>query len=796
MIISYNWLNNFFNNKLPSAESIAETLTNNIAEVDAINTAPNGQTILDVKITPNLAHSCLSHRGLARMLGAKISILPNKNSRDLIDYKISETKNKLTVEIEDNKDCRRYMGRIIEGVKVGPSPEWLKESLETIGQRSINNIVDATNFVLNEIGQPTHVFDADKLLKRENTIDIEIKRSKSGQNLTTLDNKSVDLDESVLMISNSDRPLAIAGIKGGTQAELTNDTVNIVLESASFSPVLIRKTAQKLKILTDASKRYENDFAPEVAEEAMEILTKIILEIAGTTETKYGEVVDNFPRRANPYKVGVSVNDVVKILGFTISQEEIADIFTRLNFDYKIVKPLDEVIKLSETLIGKPYRYGASVTYDALKEFDCSGFTAYLFAQAGIAIPRIAIDQFVYGEEVSEKDLHPGDLVFINSEEGQIRTETVDFLPGTKVSVGVDHVALYLGDGEIIHATRRSNSVVKEKLAESEQFKNVVGFRRMTDNSERFVVPIPVERVDLRIKQDLVEDIAMIYGYDKIPDIESKKGSFISKTNKQYYYANKVRKTLIELGFAEIYTYAFAPAGEIELQNPMNSEIPFLRANLASRVSESLEFNVRQAELIGMPQVKVFEIGKIFPKSGEVMSLALGVKSAQGVKVAEKDDVVLNKAIQQVTSILGITEMDGTSDTKTNVKEINFDEVIAKLPEPTSYDFALPGVAGDLRFRKISQYPFMIRDIAVFVPEGTEENKLLNLITEKAGQLLVRTRLFDVFTKKFPDGPAKTSYAYRLIFQSYEKTLSDEEINKVMLEMTEELNNQTDWQVR
>ncbi|MFZ2038337.1 MAG: phenylalanine--tRNA ligase beta subunit-related protein [Minisyncoccia bacterium] len=796
MIISYNWLNNFFNNKLPTPESIAETLTNNIAEVDAINTAPNGQTILDVKITPNLAHSCLSHRGLARMLGAKINILPNKNSRDLIDYKISETKNKLTVEIEDNKDCRRYIGRIIEGVKVEPSPEWLKESLETIGQRSINNIVDATNFVLNEIGQPTHVFDADKLLKRENTIDIEIKRSKSGQNLTTLDNKSVDLDESVLMISNSDRPLAIAGIKGGTQAELTNDTVNIVLESASFSPALIRKTAQKLKILTDASKRYENDFAPEVAEEAMEILTKIILEIAGTTETKCGEVIDNFPRRANPYKVGVSVGDVVKILGFTISQEEIADIFTRLNFDYKIVKPLDEVIKLSETLIGKPYRYGASVTYDAPKEFDCSGFTSYLFAQAGIAIPRIAIDQFVYGEEIPEKDLQPGDLVFANSEEGQIRTETADFLPGTKVSVGVDHVGLYLGKGEIIHATRHSSGVIKEKLADSEQFKNVAGFRRMSDNSERFVVTIPVERVDLRMKQDLVEDIAMIYGYDKIPDIESLKGNFISKVNKQYYYANKVRKTLIELGFAEIYTYAFATVGEIELQNPMNSEIPFLRANLASRVSESLEFNVRQAELIGMPQVKVFEIGKIFPKSGEVMSLAIGVKSAQGVKVAEKDDVVLNKAIQQVTSILGITKMDGTSDTKTNVKEINFDEVITKLPEPTSYDFALPGVASDLRFRKISQYPFMIRDIAVFVPVETEENKLLNLITEKAGQLLVRTRLFDVFTKKFPDGSAKTSYAYRLIFQSYEKTLSDEEINKIMSEMTIALNNQPNWQVR
>jgi len=176
--------------------------------------------------------------------------------------------------------------------------------------------------------------------------------------------------------------------------------------------------------------------------------------------------------------------------------------------------------------------------------------------------------------------------------------------------------------------------------------------------------------------------------------------------------------------------------------------------------------------------------------------LAIGVKTTQGVKVAEKDDVVLNKAIQSIILALGISEIGGELDTKINVKEVNFDEMIDKLPEPTSYDFVLPGVSNDLRFRKISQYPFMIRDIAVFVPEGTEEKKIFDIIIEKAGPLLVRTRLFDVFTKKFPGGTSKTSYAYRLIFQSYEKTLSDEEVNKIMVEMTEVLNKQGGWLVR
>ena len=222
------------------------------------------------------------------------------------------------------------------------------------------------------------------------------------------------------MISNSDRPLAVAGIKGGTQAELTSDTVNIVLESASFSPALIRKTAQKLKIQTDASKRYENDFAPEVAEEAMELLTKIILEIAGTGDTKCGEVTDNFPSPTVVCKIILKEDDVENLLGFKISKTEIEDIFRRSGFEFEI-------------------------------------------------------------------------------------------------------------------------------------------------NDDGFVVTPPIERRDLQMKQDLIEEIAMIYGYDKIPDIEVKRGDFTSQVNKQYYYANKVRKTLIELGFAEIYTYAFAPTGDIEV---------------------------------------------------------------------------------------------------------------------------------------------------------------------------------------------------------------------------------------
>jgi phenylalanyl-tRNA synthetase beta subunit len=176
MIFSYTWLNNFFDGKLPAPEKLADILTNNVAEVDGWEKNEKGEVVLDVKIIPNLAHSCLAHRGLARFLGAKLDLPVNDTSRKFADFKTDKVKTKLEIEIENPADCRRYIGRVVENIKIGPSPVWLKEALENIGQRSINNVVDATNFVMLELGQPLHAFDADKLIRRDEAIKIEVKR--------------------------------------------------------------------------------------------------------------------------------------------------------------------------------------------------------------------------------------------------------------------------------------------------------------------------------------------------------------------------------------------------------------------------------------------------------------------------------------------------------------------------------------------------------------------------------------------------------------------------------------------
>lgn len=786
MKVSYKWINEYLNNKAPNPEKIKDLLTMHSMEVEGLE-EQNGDTVIDVKTLPNNSHSCLCHRGIAREVSVLADIKVNKYSREFKDIQISETSKKITVTIEDSKKCPRYIGRVVENIKVGPSPKWLVEKLETLGQRSINNIVDATNFVMLEIGQPMHAFDADKIGS-----EIVVKNAVPGQKITTLDKKDVELDETVLLITDGTNPLAIAGIKGGNFAELENDTKSIILESASFNPVLIRKTAQKIKIQTDASKRYENDFATEIAGEAMDILTKLIVEIAGTSNTKVGDVVDNYPRRANPFKLGISSAEASSIIGIEIKDSDVEDIFNRFGFEWKKIKPIDEVVKLAQNLVGSSYKNGASITYDAPNFFDCSGFISYVFANAGVQIPRMSVDQYVYGKKVDEKELIAGDVIFSNTKEGKIFFKTVEFLPGTDTPEGVDHCGIYLGNGKVIHATAISNSVTIEDLNKSKRFENIVGFRRMSDNKDRFVITVPVERLDLRIKEDLAEEIGRIFGYDKIKDIKLPDISVPVKIEKGFAYKEKIRRILYGEGYSEVMNYSFVDRGDIELANPMSLERRYLRTNLTDGLKKCLELNVRNTDLVDMPQIRVFEFGHVFKNSGEESGFVIGVKNPLGLK-KPKEKEVLDSTIKILSDKFGIDFKKINSDE--NIAEYNFDLVLKKLPEVREYEFSEVGDKTK-KYKKISQFPFMIRDIAVFTPEGTEAEEVLVVIEKEAGELMVKNKLFDVFTKTLEDGSKKISYAYRIIFQSYTRTLTEEEINKIMTSMTEKMNANKGWLVR
>jgi len=641
MKVSYKWLNEYLNDMAPIPKKIEELLTMHTMEIESLEKVGD-DIVIDAKTTPNLNHSCLCHRGIAREIGVISDIKPNLYSRKFnLEAQLPSGK-KLSVKIEDGKLCRRYIGRVVENIKVGPSPVWLKEKLETLGQRSINNIVDATNFVMLEIGQPMHAFDSDKIGS-----EIVVKNAMKGQKITTLDKKDVELDENVLLITDGENPLAIAGIKGGNYAELEEHTKNIILESANFNPVLIRKTAQKIKIQTDASKRYENDFSAEIAGEAMEILTKLIVEIAGTKETKVGEAIDNYPTKQEKVRLGISSKEASDIIGVEIKDKDIEDIFNKFQFNWK-------------------------------KEGD------------------------------------------------------------------------------------------------------------------QFIIAVPDERLDLRIKEDLAEEIGRIYGYEKIKDIPVPKNVDKVEIDKGFAYREKIRRILYEQGFSEVINYTFTDKGEIELANPISPEKRFLRTNLTDGIKDSLELNVRYCELVDMPQIKIFEFGHIFKNEGEEGHLAIGIKNPLGIKKPKEQDVI-NDVIVLIEKKLG--EKLQRINKNENIAEFNFEKILKKLPEITEYDFSEIGDKNK-KYQKISQFPFMIRDIAVFTPEGTKAEDVFLVIQKEVGELMIKNRLFDVFTKTLEEGIKKTSYAYRLIFQSYDRTLTDEEVNSIMKKITEKMNNNSGWQVR
>ncbi|MHB1330531.1 MAG: C40 family peptidase [Minisyncoccota bacterium] len=220
------------------------------------------------------------------------------------------------------------------------------------------------------------------------------------------------------------------------------------------------------------------------------------------------------------YRIGLPVNEV--------SEEALK----KASFTYKIVEPRKQMVQMVRRVIGKPYKRGASVLRDAPESFDCSSLIAWVAVEAGYSIPRIAIDQFVFSKRINKDDLNCGDFVFANTKEvihtegiyfskvlgkdvkeESIRTETLEYMPGTKVPHGVDHVGIYVGDGKIIHATVKKGGVVEEVLGESEQFQNIVGYGRIIDNEEkRYVVDVPDDRPDLRNKETLIQELQK---YDK-----------------------------------------------------------------------------------------------------------------------------------------------------------------------------------------------------------------------------------------------------------------------------------------
>lgn len=349
MNISYEWLKHLIDIDL-SAEETAAALTRVGLAVEGIHAHAN-DFVLDIDLTSNRP-DCLSHLGVAR----EIAVITNKNLKEPTQrHEDVEAYDKTNfVSVTDHWLCRRFTARTIRNVKIGPSPHWLVDSLEGIGERAINNVADITNYVMHELGQPMHAFDYDKLAENR----IVVRRAKVAERIMTLKDIEFELDDTILAICDAEKPVAIGGVVGGLYSSITDSTVNVLLEVACFDRSNIRATSRKLNLATEASYRFERGVDIENLIRASNRATDLICDLAGG---EAGEFVDVYPTEFTPNEIeSKDISTAVKRLtGLDVEMTECVRILSALGI---------ATGEKSAIYIAPSWRHDLSIEEDLVEE--------------------------------------------------------------------------------------------------------------------------------------------------------------------------------------------------------------------------------------------------------------------------------------------------------------------------------------------------------------------------------------------------------------------------------------------
>ena len=322
MKILLSWLNDYIETGL-SAEQIAQVLSDLGFGCEGIE-YPAGDAVIDIEVTSNRG-DCLGYIGIARELAAatgrelKIPTVELAES----DKDVSEL---AEVEIAEPDLCGRYTARVIEGIKVGPSPDWLRGRLEAVGMRSVNNVVDATNYAMVETGQPPHAFDYGKIAEGR----IIVRRAVAGEQIVSIDGSRCKLDTDMLIIADAAGPVAIAGVMGGLDAEVSEATTTILLEDAYFDPVSVRTTCRKLALPSEAAFRFERTVDIEAVEAASKRTAQLIRQVAGGRAAK--GVVDVYPKKPRAEQITLRLSRLNALVGIEVPPKEAVRILSALNF--------------------------------------------------------------------------------------------------------------------------------------------------------------------------------------------------------------------------------------------------------------------------------------------------------------------------------------------------------------------------------------------------------------------------------------------------------------------------------
>lgn len=287
---------------------------------------------LEIKILPDRAHDAMSHVGMAKEIAALEGNVVDYDFDGLILPK--KKTNRLSVEIKDSEICPRYIGAIMTGVEIKESPEWMKERLEICGIRPINNVVDATNFVMLEIGQPLHAFDFEQISENEKA-SIVIRKAQSGEKITLLDESAKQLSTEDIVIANGKEILALAGVMGGLHSGISDKTKTIVLEAATFNSTSVRKTRTSLNMVTEAALRFEKEIDPNLAEKAMMRLIEIL---EHTADGELEGILDMYPKPVSPWTVELDLNYLNNLLGMEVPPAKCSKILESLDIKVKVKK--------------------------------------------------------------------------------------------------------------------------------------------------------------------------------------------------------------------------------------------------------------------------------------------------------------------------------------------------------------------------------------------------------------------------------------------------------------------------
>lgn len=631
-----------------------------------------GDTLLEIDITPNRP-DCLSVLGVAwevaALTGEPITPPP-------LDYPEDgpPIEGLAAVEIADPDLCSRYCATIIQGVKVGPSPRWLQERLLSYGMRPINNIVDVTNYVMVEMGQPLHAFDFRTIPGGR----IVVRRARAGETITSLDGQRRALSPDMLVIADTHHPVAVAGVMGGLETEVTPETTDILLEAANFAYASIRSTAAALKMRTEASMRFERGLSPELVPPNIRRATQLFLQVAGGRAAK--GIIDVYPGRVEVKPIALPLSEVPRLLGMEIDRAEVVRTLTSLGFKCR---------------------------------------------------------------EESTADV-----------------------------IGVEP---------------------------------------------------PYWRSDIRQPADVVEEVARIVGYDRLPTTVLSGRLPHRQPDAMLRLKDQVRDILAASGLQEAITYSLVSAAGLEATGsppglkvayPLSREQECLRTSLRPGLLIALATNQK----FGAEAVRLFEVGRAYltreadlPQERETAAAVLwggaGEVSWTGgqagadfyeakglagtlldrlgagsIDFVPSEEPFLHPSWQaaitaggQVVGVLGQVHPNAADAFEVAGPAFYMEVDLAAVAAQS---------AGPVAFHPLPRFPAAVRDLALIVAEDVPARQVMGIL--RSSPLLTEVTLFDLYRGR-PIPPGHKSLAFRLRFQSPERTLTDEEVDRAQQQLLERL---------